>query len=259
MCSANKVAFVDAMNGTNLFTFTATGAERIVDNRQIIGNRDRSVRAGLLTLHTANTAVGAVFACLCTLIVIGAFNHYARCIVDEMNNGIGARAYTNAASNTFTRVNMSDAVFYCNCVLRTNRRAVPITETRVCTELITVVRHVCGITGLLSLVIILSLYCVAGSVTGNVSNLLDNVLGFHTENACDLFCSAVTAGNAKIRFITGSLCQSLCITVTAGISASAAVGTGETIANCRNRLVLFDAKELVGYRQKHRTNQGGAE
>ena len=76
MCSADKVTLVDAMYRANLYTFTASGAERVINGGKVILYGDSTVRTGFLTLHTADTSVGAVFTCLGSLVVVGALNYY---------------------------------------------------------------------------------------------------------------------------------------------------------------------------------------
>ena len=70
MRSADEVALVNAVYGTYLNTCAASGAKRVVDSSEIILHSDRAVRTGLLTLHTTDTAVGAILTYVCALIVI---------------------------------------------------------------------------------------------------------------------------------------------------------------------------------------------
>ena len=70
MRSADKVALVYAMHRTNLYTLTAAGAYGVVYYREVVSNLNRSEGAGLFTLHTADTAVGALFTCNSALFVI---------------------------------------------------------------------------------------------------------------------------------------------------------------------------------------------
>ena len=140
MCSANKVAFVNAMHGASLYAFAASGAERIVDGCQIFRDLNSAVGASLLTLHTANASIGTIFTGLCTLIVIRALNHHARCIVDKMNDRVGTSACANAATNALTGVDVCNAILNGNCILGAHCRAVAVTEASVGAELITAIR-----------------------------------------------------------------------------------------------------------------------
>ena len=86
MRSASEVFYLDAVNGASLCALTATGAKRIINGGKVVDYLDRAVRAGLLTLHTADTAVRAVFAYQSALIVIGAFDYDASGIIDYVND-----------------------------------------------------------------------------------------------------------------------------------------------------------------------------
>ena len=70
MRSADEVAFVDAVHGTYLYAFAATCAERIVDGSEVVLDGNSASLTGLLTLHTADTTVGAVFAHGCALVLV---------------------------------------------------------------------------------------------------------------------------------------------------------------------------------------------
>ena len=105
------------MYGTNLYAGAAAGAERIVDGCQVIDNSDRAVRTGLLALHAADTAVGAVLAGHSTLVVVGASNDHAGGVVDQLDDVIGTLTGANAATDTFLRVNLCYTVFDVNGIL----------------------------------------------------------------------------------------------------------------------------------------------
>ena len=70
MCAADKVILVQTVNGANLYASRAARTQRIINGCEIVLDLDSSVRAGLLTLHTADTAVGAIFASQRALIVV---------------------------------------------------------------------------------------------------------------------------------------------------------------------------------------------
>ena len=77
MRAADKVAKMDTMHGAYLRTRTASGTKVIVDRSKIVLYGNSTVGTGLLTLHTADTAVRAGGAGLCALIVVRAFYNYA--------------------------------------------------------------------------------------------------------------------------------------------------------------------------------------
>ena len=109
--SANEVALVQTVYGTDLCALTAAVTERIVDNGEVINNLDSSGRAGLLTLHTCDTTVGAVFTSNRALVVARALYDDPRDVVYKTDNGFGAFAYADAATDTFARFNFCYAVF----------------------------------------------------------------------------------------------------------------------------------------------------
>ena len=76
MYSADKIAFVNAMHGADPCTLAAAGAKRIVNDREVVFNLDRSVRAYLLALHTSNTAVGTALPCNGALFMVGALHDH---------------------------------------------------------------------------------------------------------------------------------------------------------------------------------------
>ena len=155
MRSADKAALVDTVYGTNLNACATAGAKVVVDGSEVILNGDCAVGTGLLTLHTADTTVGAVLTHVCALIVVGAFNDNSYGIVEKMDNAVGTLAYANAAADTLLGINASNVVLDGNSVLRADSRAVAVSETGEGTELVTAVRHVGGTAGLVSLVVVL--------------------------------------------------------------------------------------------------------
>ena len=57
MCAADKVTLVNTFNGANLSAFSAIYAKLVVYYGKVVDNLDSASRAGLFTLHTADTAV----------------------------------------------------------------------------------------------------------------------------------------------------------------------------------------------------------
>ena len=86
MRAAEAVAFVNTVNGADLDTLTAARAKRIIDCGKVVYNLDCFERADLFALHTADTAVSAIFTGYSALVVIRAFDEYFGSIVDNMDN-----------------------------------------------------------------------------------------------------------------------------------------------------------------------------
>ena len=246
MSSADEVALVDTMNGTSLNAGATACAKVVVDGREIILYGDSAVRTGLLTLHTADTAVGAILTGVNTLILVGALNNNAGGVIDEVDDTVGTLAYADAAADTLSGINLCYAIVDGDSALRTNYRAVAVAEAGEGTVLVTAVCHICGTAGLVALVVALSGSCVTGAVAGNVSNLFYNVLSINTEDSGDLLSGGVTAGNTEVGLVGSLFGQSLCIAVTARVSAGAAVGAGQTVTDSEGGLVLLNSEEYAG-------------
>ena len=202
MCAADKVALVQTMYGTNLHAGSTAGAERIVDGRQVIDDGNGTVRAGLLTLHTADTAVGAVLAGYSTLIVVGAGNDHTSGIVDQLDDVIGTFTGADATADTCLRIHLCHAVFDANGILGADLHAVAVAKAGGGTGAVAVVGKVGCKTGLKALIVVLLLYDVAGAVAGHVGHLFNDVLSLDAEDLCDLLGDAVAAGNTEV----GLLC-----------------------------------------------------
>ena len=82
MCAADEVALMDTMDGANLDASTTACAKRVINGGQIIDHLDGTVRASLLALHTADTAVDAVLARGGTLFMVGTLHDHAGGVVD---------------------------------------------------------------------------------------------------------------------------------------------------------------------------------
>ena len=250
---------MDAFYGAYLDTLAARSTERVIYGGKIILDLYSTAGAGLFAFHTADATVGAILTGKSALILVGAFNNHACGIVDKVDDSVGTLAYTYAASNTLLGIDTGNAVLNRNSVLRTYSRTVTVAEAGEGAVLIAAVSHICGEAGLVTLIVALSGSCITGAVAGNVSNLFNNVLGFYAKNGSDRLCGTVTAGNTKIGFIGGFVCESLCIAVTTGVSASTAVSTGKTVTDSNRSLVLFYSKEYARNGEKHRANNSNSE
>ena len=74
MCAADEAIFVNAMNGTSRSAFATACAQRIINDSEVVFNLYSARGANLFTFFAADTAVCAIFASQCALIVIGALN-----------------------------------------------------------------------------------------------------------------------------------------------------------------------------------------
>ena len=111
MCATDEVTLVDAVDGADLNARATACAKAIVDGSEVVLNRDSTARTGLLALHTADTAVGAVLTYRRALVLVGALNDNAGGVVDKMDNTVGALANADATADTLSGVNVCNAVF----------------------------------------------------------------------------------------------------------------------------------------------------
>ena len=112
MRSADEVTLVNTVNRANRCAYSAVGAKRIVNSRKIVNNLYRARRTVLFALHTADTAVFAILACIRALIVIRALNYHSCGVVYELNNSVGALSCAHSAADTFLGIDMSYTVVY---------------------------------------------------------------------------------------------------------------------------------------------------
>ena len=239
---------MDAMYGTNIITRSASCAKRVIDGCKVVLNLNRARGACLLTLHAANASIGANLACDSALIVVRALNNYLYGIVYKLDDVVGTFTNADAASDTFLRVYLCNAIHNGNGVLGAHFYAVAITKASVVTSLITAIQNVSGKTALKALVFIFSFGYIAVAVTSNVCNLFNNVLGFNAKNVCNFSCGLITTGNAEVGFALASLRQCLCITVASGIAARATVCTGQACSNGNRSFIFLYAKKACGKR-----------
>ena len=85
MRRTDKAALVDTVNWTSLSALAASCTKSIINNCKVINHLYSAVGTGLLTLHTADTAVRAIFTYLRALIVIRALDCNASGIIDNVN------------------------------------------------------------------------------------------------------------------------------------------------------------------------------
>ena len=251
VCSADEVTLVDAMHGTNRYALAASGAETVINGSEVVDNLDSAIGTCLLTLHTADTAVGAELSCHSALIVIGALDYHAGGILDKVDNTVGTLSYADAAADTLSGVNFCHTVLHGDSILGTSHSTVAVAETRVVTYLVTAVNHVCGETGLVSLVLELSVGHVAGAVARNVSDLLDNVCRLDAEDSGDLLSGRVATGHAEVGGLGSLIGESLGVAVASGETARTAVCTGEALTDSYSGLILLHRKEYCGEGEKY--------
>ena len=245
MSTTNKVSFVDTVDGANLNARATTCAKTVVDSSEVVLNSDSALRTGLLTLHTADTAVGTVLTGKSALILVGTFHNDTGGVIDEVDDTVGALTYADTTTDTLSGVNVSYAVFNGDCVLGANSCAVAVAEAGVGAELVATISHICCKTGLVTLIVALSGSCVTGTVAGNVSNLFYNVLSFNAEKSCDFLSDVITTGNTEVGLVGGLFSESLCVAVTARVATCATVSAGQTVTDSNGSFVFLNTEEYA--------------
>lgn len=255
MRAADKVSFVNAMNGAYRYTFRAAGAQGIIDNRKVVLHLDRARGASLFAFLAADTAVCAIFAGKSALVVIRAFYNYSGCIVDQLDDVVGAGANADAAADAFGGNDFGNALLHHDCVVGALVGTVAVAEASENAALVTAIQKVCGGTALRSSVLVFAFDDIAGSVTGNVSDLLDDLLCFNPEDACDRTSGMVAAGSAKVGGFRLFLRESLCVAVASAKSASTAVRAGKAFADGLRGFILLDTEEYTRQGQQNGTKK----
>ena len=125
---AHEAILVNCVNGAGLCTFATAGTLIVVDNCEVLIHGDRTVRAGLYALHTADTAVGADLSCDRTLIVVGAGNSDLCGCVDYLDDAVGAGLCAFSAADTAFGNDLCNAVFDNDSILGADSGTVAVAE-----------------------------------------------------------------------------------------------------------------------------------
>ena len=256
MSATNEVFEVNTLLGAYFLTSAAAGTLGIIDGGEIVLNLDRSVRTGLLTLHTTDTAYGTNLVGNSALIMAGALNDNASIVGNNVNYVIGTGLCTDATTDTLGRIDVSDALLgidddsilgaYCN--------AVAVAETCKGTVTVTGIVKLCSCTGLDAVVNVLSLLGLASAVTAYVRNLGSNVTCCKTHDLAELLCNVSATGSTEAGVIGLALTKSLRISVTSGVAAGTAVCTGKAVTNCNNLLIFLNCEEGSSNGKNHCTD-----
>ena len=214
--------------------FTADAAAYallIIDYGKVVHNRNCALGAVPCAKPAANTACRAFFANRSAFFAVRAGNYHPGNIREKLNDMVRTGLCAKSASNAFSGIDVGYAVFNADSILRADGGAVAKAEASVRTHTLAAVKHLSGAAGGDPLINMLLLMVVAIAGTMHECDLLDDVLALDSENVGNLFCHGVRTGNAQVRFYAFLLGKRLCITVTAGKAACAAVGAGEALAD----------------------------
>jgi hypothetical protein len=257
MRTASEAFEVNTLLRTNILTSATSGTLRIINYSKIILNLDCTVRTGLLTLHTANTAVRTSLVGYSTLIVAGTLNNNSGLFANNVNNVVRTGLFAKTTADTLGRIYVSNTILRVDLdsILRTNCDTVAVAKTSIGTNGITCVRKLCSLTGLDAVVNVLSVLRLAMTVTSNECNLSINVTCSKAHDLTDLSSNVCAAGDTEAGVVTLALTESLSVTVTTGVTASTAVSTGKAITNSNNLLIFLNCKEACSKGKNNSTNK----
>ena len=196
MGAADEIPLMYAMNRAYFPTFTARYTFIVIYSCEIIYYLDCLGGAYFFALSAGYAAVLTELANLCALIVVITLYDDTGYVIYQMNYAVGTGALAKTAAYTFFRIYFRySALGYGYRVTRADLCAVTVSEAGKGAEAVAREAHISRLTGLRTAIDILSFLGLAGSVTGNVSHALNNVLCLNAENFGDFLCRSVSARN----------------------------------------------------------------
>ena len=254
MSTADEITLMNTLNRTSILADTAACALVIIDGSKVVNDLDRTLGTNLLTLAAGDTSVETCLSYLSALVMAGALNNGLYSVWNKVNNVVGTGTGAKSAADTLLWIDLGNAAL-CDAdgISWTNCNTVTVAEAGECAESITGEAHISSYTGLWSNVLVLLFFGLAGAVTSNVCNHLNNILCLNAHNGCYSFSNTVTTGGTEICLGGSALCESLCITVTAGESTGTTVGTGELFTNSGETLVFLNTEEDIRNSKKNCT------
>lgn len=252
MSAADEITLMNALNGTSILTKATACAFIVIYGREVINNLDRALGTNLFTLAAGDTSVEARLSYLGALVMAGAFYDSLNCIGNKVNYVVRTCTSAKATANALLGVDLCNAAL-CNMdrVSGANCNTVAVAEAGKGTESIAREAHIRRNAGLGAYVLILLFVGLAGAVTSNVRHHLNNLLCLNAHNGGYSFSNAVTTSGTEVSLCCSALGESLCITVTSGEAAGAAVSAGKLFTNCGKFLILGNSEEYIGNRKKH--------
>lgn len=260
MGAADEISLIYAVDRAYFPAFTARYTLIVINSCEVIYYLYGFGGASLFAFAAGYTATLTELANLYALIMIIAFYYHTGGIIYKMDNTVGAGFCAKTAADTFLGVYLCyTALSNAYGISGADLSAVAVSKAGEGTESVTGEGEICRLTGLGAGIDILSLLWLASAVTGNVGNLLDDVICLDAHNRGNSFCGTVTAGGTKIRFIGYTLGKSLCIALAARKAASTAVCSGKAITYPIRSLVLLDTEITGSESEKERTQYAYAE
>ena len=245
---------LDDVTGADICTVTAVYALADINASEVVLDGDCVGGAFLLALHAADTACITNLIKLCALIHAVACNHNRLVIRNELNKLLGANISTAATADTLLAVNLGNAVNDVHSAELAGVYTVAKSDTCEAAVLVALAAEQHSCLAVLGSLIVEALERNAfGTGAGNKCYHLNCVSCGNAHDFADFFGCSRTCGNALVdrSFACGN---SSCVTVTAGESASAAVGTGNHVADCLLLRIYFHM-EYLGCIGQNRSEQ----
>lgn len=239
-----KIRNEDTADGAIFGAEAAPCTERIVYRGEVIFDLNCARGAILFTLFATDAGIRAFSASNRALFLITAGNEKIFLISHKSYKMLGAGSGTNTATDTKPSIDVSNTVLQADSVLRTSLYTVSKANATEIALSVSAVHGFCRATAADTDVIHLIYGMIAVTVAMNNGNLLNNVLGFLTENIGNLLCHSVRSGNTEVSLYGIILGKSLCVSVAARVAASAAVCSGQALAYIRKPLILGNREEF---------------
>ena len=241
---AAEVTLHDAFCRADLRAVTAVCAFVVVDVRKVIFDGDSADRTFLFALFAGDAAVRAGFSGDGAFFRVGAGNKHFFHIRHDADELIRADRRAHSAADAKTGVDMRDAVFKTNRVIRADRGAVAETHAAEAAFACSAEKELCRLAAFYALIV----HFVSGNFTVasalDDGDLFNNVLKCDAQKLRKLLCDAVGAGNAEIGFDAFSVDEGVGIAVTACIAAGSAVSTRQAFTDNWKTFILLDRHDL---------------
>lgn len=253
MSAANEVAEVNTFNWARLVTSSTTRALCIVYGGEVVDKGYGALGAFFGTETAAYAAVLTDLTNLGALVMIVTLYYYTLGIIDEMNYAVGAFLYAKTTADTLSRIDLGNIFLgiYADRVSRTNLHTIAVAKAGEGTVSVAREEEISALAGRRTRVNVFSLFILAGAVTGNISNLFNNVSRLKSHYRGYLASYSVTTGNTKSSLGRFALGESLCVTVATRKAARAAIRAGQTLTYRRSSLILLHAEEHRGDGKKN--------
>ncbi len=249
---------MDRVDRASVYAKTAACALRMVENGEVVIHCDRTVGAGAGALLTADTAVCTHLAGKSPLVVVRASDSDDSSVFHHLDGIVRTVLGAESAARAEARNDLRNAVRNDDRVVGTSRGTVAKTDAGKGTYVFAFPMLCSFFTGLKAVaeMFFVLLCSLAGTVASDISEELDSLAGFNTEDGCDLLRGGITAGNTEVGLGDLTLGECAGVAVTAAVAAGTAVCAGKSIADSKEFFVLLDSEEHVRDGKYDRADSG---